>query len=227
MQFAKSIAARLPEQWQFEFKRRRFARQIARGEFVTDEPEYAILDTLIRPGDWVLDIGANIGHYTKRFSELAGPAGRVIAFEPVPTTFALLASNVRHFAAANVTLINAAVSDALSVVGMSMPNFSSGLSNYYRAHISAPADSALSVLTLSVDSLGLDGRVALIKIDAEGHEASVLAGMQALLRAHHPALIVETGSDELVTGLVALGYVAERLPESPNVLFRRPALPSA
>ncbi len=184
-------AARLPQQWQFELKRRRFARQIARGEFVTDEPEYAILHTLIRSGDWVLDIGANIGQYTKRFSELAGPAGRVIAFEPVPTTFALLTSNARLFATANTTLLNVAVSDALNVVGMSMPNFSSGLSNYYRAHIAAATDSELSVLTLSVDSLGLDARVALIKIDAEGHQASVLAGMQSLL------------------------------PGSPNVLFRR------
>ena len=113
------------------------------------------------------------------------------------------------------------MSDALSVVGMSMPNFSSGLSNYYRAHIAAATDSELSVLTLSVDSLGLDARVALIKIDAEGHEASVLAGMQSLLRAHHPALIVETGSAELVASLVALGYAAEHLPGSPNVLFRR------
>jgi FkbM family methyltransferase len=133
----------------------------------------------------------------------------------------LLASNARLFAAANTTLINAAVSDTMSMVGMSMPNFSSGLSNYYRAHIAAPADSALSVLTLSVDSLGLDGRVALIKIDAEGHEASVLAGMQGLLKAHHPALIVETGSEELVAGLVALGYADEHLPGSPNVLFRQ------
>lgn len=220
MQLAKSLAARLPEQWQFDFKRRRCARQIARGEFVTDEPEYSILDTLIRPGDWVLDIGANMGHYTKRLSDLVGPKGRVIAFEPVPATFALLTANVRLFATPNVTLVNAAVSDTLGVVGMSLPAFSTGLTNYYRAHIAAPQDSGLSVLALSVDALGLDGRVTLVKIDAEGHEASVLAGMQMLLRAHHPALIVETGSEELVAGLVALGYVAERLPGSPNVLFR-------
>ena len=41
--------ARLPQSWQFELKRRHFARQIARGTFITDEPEYALLDQLLRP----------------------------------------------------------------------------------------------------------------------------------------------------------------------------------
>ena len=49
MQLAKSFAARLPQSWQFELKRRHFARQIARGTFITDEPEYALLDQLLRP----------------------------------------------------------------------------------------------------------------------------------------------------------------------------------
>lgn len=220
MQLAKSLAARLPEQWQFELKRRRCARQIAQGQFVTNEPEYAILDTLIRPGDWVLDIGANIGHYTKRLSDLAGPMGRVIAFEPVPATFALLTANVRLFATPNTTLVNAAVSDRLQVVGMQMPEFASGLANYYCAHITDDSQ-GLQVMTLNVDALGLDGRVTLVKIDAEGHEASVLAGMRQLLQAHRPTLILETGDDALVAGLVALGYRVERLPGSPNVLLRR------
>lgn len=218
MQLAKSIAARLPESWQFELKRRHFARQIARGSFVTDEPEYALLHTLLRPGDWALDIGANIGHYTQRLSDLVGPAGRVIAFEPVPQTFALLTANVRQFATANTTLINAAVSDRLEVLGMEMPSFASGLSNYYRAHL-VSGSQGLQVLTVPVDALGLDGRVKLIKIDAEGHEATVLAGMRQLLQAHRPTLILETGSDELVASLVAMGYRAERLPGSPNVLL--------
>ena len=218
MQLAKSIAARLPESWQFELKRRHFARQIARGSFVTDEPEYALLHTLLRPGDWALDIGANIGHYTQRLSDLVGPGGRVLAFEPVPQTFALLTANVRQFATANTTLINAAVSDRLEVLGMEMPSFASGLSNYYRAHL-VQGSQGLQVLTVPVDALGLDGRVKLIKIDAEGHEATVLAGMRQLLQSHRPTLILETGSDELVASLVAVGYRAERLPGSPNVLL--------
>ena len=43
--------------------------------------------------------------------------------------------------------------------------------------------------------------------------------MRQLLQAHRPTLILETGSDELVASLVAMGYRAERLPGSPNVLL--------
>src|SRR5690606_41619503 len=65
---------------QTELKRIHFSRQIKKGNFVTDEPEYKVLPNFIRKGDWVIDIGANVGHYTIQFSELVGKEGRVIAF---------------------------------------------------------------------------------------------------------------------------------------------------
>ena len=90
----KSIAARLPKKLQQSMKRRYFALQIRRGLFRTEEPEFNLASEILREGDWVLDVGANIGHYTVRFSELVGDKGRVIAFEPVPDTFEILSSNV-------------------------------------------------------------------------------------------------------------------------------------
>ena len=220
MTLAKKIAARLPNRWQAEMKRIYFGSQICKGNFKTDEPEYKILPQLINHGDWVVDIGANVGHYTKRFSELVGACGRVIAFEPVPATFSLLAANVQLFAHPNVTLINAAVSDRCNAIGMSIPKFSTGLDNYYVAHLSSDADiAALSVLTISLDSISVSQRIALIKIDAEGHESFVLSGTQGLLK-YHPILIVETSHDEIIAYLTSLGYVSEKLKNSPNVLFK-------
>jgi FkbM family methyltransferase len=220
MSLGKRLAARLPDRWQLELKRLHFARQIHRSTFVSGEPEFRMLDRLVAPGDWIIDIGANVGHYTRRFSELVGPQGRVLAFEPVPTTFALLAANVQLSPVANVSLVNAAVSDRLGVVGMALPTFATGLTNYYEAHISADAGDGPNVLTLCIDTLGIDRRIALVKIDAEGHEAQVLAGMQRLIAAHRPLLIVETRSADVVARLQSLGYAAERLPGSPNVLLR-------
>lgn len=218
----KSLASRLPESTQLSIRRWLYARQIRRGTFRTTEPEYERLPEWIRPGDWVLDIGANIGHYTCRFSALAGPAGRVIAFEPVPATFSILAANARHFPHDNVTLVNAAASSAVTVQGMSIPDFSTGLRNYYEAQLtdSPQAPAATAVLTLPVDALALPGPVSLVKIDAEGHEAQVLDGMRALLRTRHPVLVVETGDEAVVQSLRALGYTPDRLPGSPNILFR-------
>lgn len=220
MSLLKQIAARLPNRWQTELKRIHFARQISKGTFTTDEPEYKILPQLINTGDWIIDIGANIGHYTKRFSELVGAHGRVIAFEPVPTTFSLLSANVQLFAHPNVTLINAAVSNKLDVVGMSIPKFPTGLTNYYEAHLSSAVDSKLSVLTIFLDQLCISQRISLIKIDAEGHESFVLSGMLSLLEKHHPILIIETGSKEIIAKLSTFGYMSERLQASPNILFK-------
>ena len=174
----------------------------------------------MKDAQWALDIGANIGHYTARLSELAGATGRVLAFEPVATTFHLLSSNARHFAHANVSLFQAAVSDGTGVQGMKIPSFETGLKNYYEAELTAGGGGDVSVLTLSIDRLGLPGRVALAKIDAEGHERAVLEGMKGLLAAQHPVLIVETGDKGVEEWLGGLGYKATRLEGSPNVLFR-------
>ena len=220
MAWLKQVAARLPGPWQAELKRLRFRRQILRGTFATDEPEYTMLPQLVQPGDWVLDIGANVGHYTKRLSELAGPQGRVIAFEPTPTTFALLAANAQHFAHPNVTLVNAAVSDQTDLVGITVPHFDSGLPNFYEAHLTPSNGTGLSVLTLAIDALRLRHRIALVKIDAEDHEATVLSGMQELIRRDHPVLIVETGDPQVVDRLRAAGYAAQKAPGSPNFLFQ-------
>jgi len=220
MKLLKRIAATLPPLWQNELKRIHFRSQMRRGTFVTPEPEYAILSTLISAGDWVIDVGANVGHYTKRLSELVGPTGRVIAFEPVPETFALLAGNLQVFPKANVTLINAAVSDNTDLAGMSIPAFDTGLRNFYQAHLSDSSDSSLQVLTLCLNSLNFTHKITLIKIDAEGHEAGVLRGMHQILIRDKPILIVETDSREIEDGLQRIGYTPERLDGSPNVLFR-------
>jgi FkbM family methyltransferase len=214
----KRLAALLPHSWQHELRRRHFQREIRRGSFYTDEKEYALLDKLLRAGDWALDVGANVGHYTKRMSELVGPSGRVIALEPVPDTFSLLAANARLFAHANVSLLNVAASDRLAIADMQIPRFANGLSNYYQASLGA-GSGGLAVLTLPIDELSLP-KVRLVKIDVEGHELPALHGMRRLLQRDHPVLIVETGSQETTSLLGGLDYTVERLPGSSNLLCR-------
>ena len=218
-QILKKLVGRLPERAQTELKRLHYERQIGKGTFVTDEPEYKLLHELIAPGDWVIDVGANVGHYTKRLSELVGKNGRVIAFEPVPATFSILSANTQHFAYPNTSLIEAAVSDKLDTVGMSMPSFETGLVNYYEAKLTPTKECAFSVLTISLDSLCINQPISLVKIDVEGHERQVIKGMQELINADHPTLIVETGNEELIDYISSLGYDSQRLNQSPNVLF--------
>ncbi len=217
----KRIAARLPFRWQQSLKRMRFARQIRRGTFASREAEYALLDGMISEGDWVLDIGANVGHYTARMSELAGPNGRVIAFEPVPDTMELLAANVAVLPTRNVSLVNAAASDRPALAGMSIPCFETGLDNFYMAHLTE-GGTDVGVLCLRVDTLQLPGTISLVKIDAEGHERAVLGGMEETLRRDLPTLIIEGDSAEVEQFLAGIGYAFETLPGSPNRIYRQP-----
>lgn len=218
MSVLKRIASRLSLRHQQELKRVHFARQIRAGTFITDEHEFGRLGEWVRPGDWVLDIGANVGHYACRLSQLVGPEGRVFAFEPMPATFELLVANAARFAFQNVTLLNFAASRAPGIVGMSVPRLDVGLDNYYMAKIASGADTT-SVASIDVDALRLPRPVKLAKLDVEGHELEALQGMQQLLRDSRPVLIVEGTSPEVADFLAGFGYAFSYEAGSSNRVF--------
>jgi len=215
----KRLVNCLPARHQQELKRLHFARQIDRGSFSTEESEFVRIAEWVGPGDWVLDVGANVGHYSGRMSDLVGKTGRVIAFEPVPQTFELLSANMARFATRNVTLLNVAASDSTSVIGMSVPKFETGLNNYYMAHVTTEQPD-VSVLRMPIDALHMPRRIKLAKIDVEGHELSVLKGMEMLIKRDHPILIVEGRSDTVASYLEAFGYTHEQAEGSPNRVYK-------
>ena len=214
----KGLVARLPESAQRQLKRLHYARQIRKGSFSAGEPEYDVLHRWVRPGDWALDIGANIGHYTLRLSELVGPAGRVISVEPTPDSFWLLCANARQAPHSNVTLLNVAASSAFALAGMTIPVGDTGLKNLYMAKLDQGATD-VRVLTVPFDCLDLPHRIALVKIDVEGHEAEVLRGMQRFLTRDRPVFILEESSPDAGQFLEEHGYRAQRFPGSPNVVL--------
>jgi FkbM family methyltransferase len=212
----KRVAAHFPVSVQHELRRHYYAWLIKRGRFRTEEQEFRLLESFVSPGDWVIDVGANVGHYTGKLSRLVGPNGRVLAFEPVPRTFELLTANARQFPHANVTLMNVAISDQPATASLDVPE---GQSGAYWAHLT-DRDTGLKTLCLPLDSMPLPRRVRLVKIDAEGHEQAVLRGMAGLLQRDRPTLIIEVSSDGSAAFLRERGYSMEKLPGSPNCIFR-------
>jgi FkbM family methyltransferase len=178
-----------------------------KGKFVSKEYEYHILHEWIRPGDWVIDIGANFGVYTARFSELVGPTGRVISIEPVQQTFDVLNAVVQDLPIRNVTLLNVAGFSESCAIPLSIPQDQSGWENLYESSLDRSASGPIA-LCISVDALQLPNRVALVKIDTEGAELNVLRGMRSTLAKDHPILIVEwmKGMEEIVEFLEGFGY---------------------
>ena len=223
MSVLKRVTAKLPARVQQELKRLYFARLIRKGLFqhaIENEGEFHRLHEWVRPGDWVLDIGANVGNYAARLSELVGPGGRVIAVEPVPQTFELLAANVSRFPVQNVTLLNVAASDRFAMAGMRMPLLETGGPNPYMAHLTEQG-AEMSVVCIAIGSLGIDRTISLIKIDVEGHELSALMGLERLIERDRPVLVIEGRSDEVEAFLSNYGYRGHQDANSPNRVFIR------
>jgi FkbM family methyltransferase len=76
--------------------------------------------SLVKPGDVVWDIGANVGVFTLKFSDAVGDRGRVVAFEPAPGTFRTLADATAGLE--NVVLRNVALADYTGKASFSVSN---------------------------------------------------------------------------------------------------------
>src|SRR5262245_13382224 len=86
------------------------SRELAEKQIFEPFETKLVLENICR-GDWVIDVGANIGYYTLLFAQKVGQRGRVFAFEPDPENFELLEHNVRQNGYDNVVLVNKAVAE--------------------------------------------------------------------------------------------------------------------
>jgi FkbM family methyltransferase len=147
------------------------------------------LHRLIDPGDVVVDVGANIGYLTSLAAVRAGGDGAVLAYEPHPSVFELLASNVARWRAeatglAPVTVRQEALSDRAGTGTLDAgPVFHA---NMGLAALRSPAEGTegIAVALRRLDeaiSAAHRPTVGLLKIDVEGHEPAVLRGAGALL----------------------------------------------
>jgi FkbM family methyltransferase len=220
----KRFSSLLPPAAQQEFRRWKVWLDLKQGRGFRDyEPEFPVLPQLIRRGDWVLDIGANVGYYTMFLSELVGDTGHVFAFEPISATSEILSFITRFAAHRNVTILNAAASNVPGILSFSIAHNEHGLPDYFTAHASNEGN--YRVFATTVDSLAFPQRVSFVKIDAEGAEREVLAGMRAMIERDHPVLLIE-GHEALQELLEPLGYrMLPRKQKSPNLLFIPKDLP--
>lgn len=212
----KHVASRLPWSSQLLLRRMWYRVLIRWNRFDPGEPEFWRISEWVRRDDWVLDVGANIGSYTREFSRAVGPGGRVIALEPVPVTFQLLCRHVNDLQD-NVTLLNVAASDRPGIVEMNVPRLGSGLANLYQSRIAK--NGSTKVLAIPLDALSVSEPIRLIKVDVEGHEVSVLRGATELIRRDRPILILEGDRESFSELLIPMGYKRIRTSGSPNVVY--------
>jgi FkbM family methyltransferase len=139
----------------------------------------------IRPGDIVIDIGANVGFYTLLAARQVGNGGEVYAFEADPDNFKTLTDNVAINSFTNVKSVRKAVSNR------------TGKTKFYKKgimghslydHEVSPTTDIIAVDTVALDDFLCDcptavrNRISLIKMDIEGAEPLALDGMAEFLR---------------------------------------------
>ncbi len=129
----------------------------------------------LRPGDVVIDVGANIGLTTLAASRLVGDSGRVVAIEPHPRIFDYLAKNLRLNGVRNVVAHQAACGAEEGTLRLS------DLRADDQNHV-GPAAGGVETPVRRLDDLVVgEPRVTLVKIDVEGFEKFVLEGAPATL----------------------------------------------
>ena len=140
----------------------------------------AALEATVVSGCTVWDIGANVGHYAAIFSDRVGPNGHVVAFEPAPDTFSLLAAATED--RTNVTLVPCALGAERGTAPITIAaDATAGV------HSLVTRDSAGAMAMVAVER-GDDVRAernlpvpTVIKIDVEGFEYEVIQGLARTL----------------------------------------------
>lgn len=139
----------------------------------------AVFRHFISSGSVVFDVGANIGMYTIFSARLAGPKGRVYAFEPTKDSFKNLLSNIILNKVDNVTPIFSAVSDKNTLVEF-VDHFQSKEQNHLATSAELGSKKTLKTLATRLDAF-IDTyeiqQIDFLKIDVEGAELSVLKSL--------------------------------------------------
>jgi FkbM family methyltransferase len=185
-----------------------YTRQIEKST-INDERDLACLPAIIKP-DWVsLDLGANIGRYTKHLSKLSAC---VISVEPAPLTFAALANSVKVLGMKNVETVCCAVSDKNGYGAMQGKNI-------YEAELVEGSD----VPVRTVDDICSNlSRLDFIKCDVEGHEMKVLQGAKTIISKFRPMWLIETPWDSPVFSFMEQSGYACYVEDAGNIRPRTP-----
>lgn len=161
-----------------------------------------LIDNLTE-GMTLVDVGGHFGFFTLLGSFLVGEEGKILTFEPTPTTYNQLIKNISlHSSCPNVEAINcAAYSENKEIkfydYGLEGSAYNSAFMSKTVGGYSYNRKEAI-VPGKKIDDLLIEKgiqRVDLVKIDAESSELHVLNGMSHTIDTDRPIIIVEVGDN--------------------------------
>ena len=171
------------------------------------EPELRTFLALLKPGNTVIDLGANIGTYAIRAGKAVGEYGTVFAFEPLARTRQRLQRSIYLNQAKNVIIVPKAAGDHTGHVSLVVSGRGSSASVIH----SVSGGEAHEVLSITIDDFirtNSISKVDWVKMDIEGGEPSALRGMVTTIEKWRPAFLFEneSGGAESANLLRQSGY---------------------
>ena len=183
------------------------------------------LKAYLKPGDVVVDVGANIGNITLTSAALVGNSGKIISIEPHPVIFKYLSGNISLNNFTNIDIINIAVSDFNGVI-----YFSNKACDDQNEVVK---EGNLKVNTMTLDEILIKSikSIDLLKIDVEGFELNVLKGASSILdktkciyyeseEKHFKKYGYTTG--DLIDMLQSVGFKLFKFEENKLITIRMP-----
>ncbi|MEM0118123.1 MAG: FkbM family methyltransferase [Conexivisphaerales archaeon] len=196
----------------------------------------SLFSSYIAPDSIVLDVGANLGHFTVLAAKKA-INGTVYSFEPDPFTFKLLNQNCKINMVKNVVTFNLACLDREGVFTLNLRLKNLGGHSFVKMHSWWPRE---TVKTVRLDDILKQTKLDVAKIDAEGSEVMILDGMRGIIRRSpnmkmfiecNPELLAKMGftADDLIDRLEREGFTysaileeqMQRVPFSKDILQNR------
>ncbi len=178
---------------------------------IHEEATTALFKKIVKAGDVVLDLGANIGYFTLLAARLVGERGRVYAFEPEPKNFQNLRKNIEMNDYRNVYAYSKGVSNMSGKTKLFICPYDSGHHTInkpdgikkYRPDYDGEIKEVEIDVVIADDFLkDKVGKIDVIKIDVEGAEVLAFNGMKNILKGNQnvkifleffPLLIQEMG----------------------------------
>jgi FkbM family methyltransferase len=166
------------------------------------EPNVTVLfDSLLQPGDVVVDVGANVGYYTLLAAKKVGDRGHVYAVEPNPVVRAALNRHLELNGFHNVTIVAGGAWDANTTGMLHVDREDCGGSSLRTLEGSEQAESIRLVRLDDILPQDQQGRIRLIKVDIEGAEAHALRGLSETLAANPQARVIVEVNPTMLAGL--------------------------
>jgi FkbM family methyltransferase len=153
----------------------------------------------VKPGNVIVDIGANIGYFTLLSAKLAGESGKVFAFEPEPLNYDYLQKNVSLNSYQNIVVEQKAVSDTNGTTKFFICSYNPASHSINQCEgMEAFADGEqaqgehIEVETIFLDDFLKDktDRVDLVKMDIEGAEFLAINGMRKIIENNKDIKII-------------------------------------